>query len=1030
MSTHRLPLLPALLAGVLLILSGCSDQQALDTQLRRLITENRLDQPFEPDLQPDSPLLTRLGGELFFSPDLSIDGSVSCASCHHPDHAGTDGIALPIGIGGQDSAHVGQDRLDAAAAANPGLPLQGLIPRNSPSVFNAALYRKRLFWDGRVQYQEDAASPEGKKVIAGIGAAQQNPSNYLQENLLQTQARMPLTSTFEMKGGQKPNRNSHEIEQDILLFLQSQERWCLGFAKVFGLRPCNELITLNHLTRALAAFEASLVLTDSPFQRYIEGDTKALSAEQKQGAIAFLTPKEKGGVGCVNCHGGKTFSSERFYNINIPPSGRGANDNGWDLGRHNVDRTAERFSFRVPVLLNVAHTGPYFHNGVAATLEDAIRFKQTAADTDKPANSIHLPGIDYDAVAAAIGQDFEKGAARSLLPERLSEERIQQLAAFLRSLSDDCLDDQDCLAKLSHEVVTSPRRQTAERLATTTGDSKRTATPATAPVLQCKPSADTASSEKPTGFSRHTLDVGLNHERSIGLIKKGWLIDVVNYASVSAVDLNYDCLDDLLFDAGANGLKLYYQQPDASFSGQAVPFRKAEGAVNALVMDLDGDYRFDMFVGNYGAAPASLVFDFQQRADDVAPMKALTGPVINASAGDINNDGFQDLVVGMWRSFSSLKQPHLWLNDGQGNLTANEGFIRLAQHSKHVGGDEQVKRQNTLPIGVSDLTFTPNLVDIDNDGSQDLLLAADFFRSQVLKNHNGRLQDITDKNVIDDTNGMGAAVGDFDNNGTMDWFVTSIVDMTAPGLTRGHRLYMNQGEGVYQQSPIVNKEVEWSWGACTADFNNDGYLDLFYISGYGEPLPSATYETGPQQQASENFLREQGRYAYTRPTLLINNGTGFFRDESEAYGFTEPLDGRGVACFDYQQDGDMDIVVAPLEGSPVLYRNNSTAHNHWLALRLVGPPGNTEAFGTRVVLHSAAGKQHRQIRFENNFVSRNPAQLHFGLGNTDRVEYLEITLPPPSGKTVRIEQPAIDRLHVYHWHELVEMTKKTVTASR
>ena len=1032
----------SLVIGALLTLAGCTDNKALDQQLQQLIKDNGLDQPFQPDMTPDSPLLAELGGNLFFSPDLSIDGSASCASCHHPTKAGTDGIALPIGIGGQDSLNVGQARIDAAREANPDLTLVGLIPRNAPSVFNASLYRKRLFWDGRVQYQEDPDAPGGKKVISGIGAAQHNPSNYLQENLLQAQARLPMNSTFEMKGGLKPNRNAHEIEQDILLFLQSQERWCLGFAKVFGLKPCNELITLNNLTRALSAFEASLVLTNSPFQRYIEGDTQALTTEQKAGAIAFLTDKDAGGAGCVNCHSGKAFTSERFYNINIPPSGRGANDNGWDIGRHNVDRTAERFSFRVPVLLNVAHTGPYFHNGVAATLEDAIRFKQTATGVEKPANSIHLPGIDYQAITTSIQQDFDKGAAKPMLPETLSEERIAQLAAFLRSLSDDCLDDKACLDKLTPEVVSSPRQQKVERQqqqVATSDLSKRTATPAMAPTLNCEnrslksSSLESASTEtsatQSKGFSRHTLDVGLNHERSIGLVKKGWLIDVVNYASVSAVDLNYDCLDDLLFDAGGKGLKLYYQNADASFSEQTVPFQKAEGGVNAMVMDLDGDYRFDMFVGNYGAAPAALVFDFQKDANDVAALDSLTGPVINASAGDINNDGFQDLVVGMWRSFSSFKQPHLWLNDGHGNLTANEGFIKLAQHSKHVGGDEQVKRQNTLPIGVSDLTFTPNLVDIDNDGIQDMLLASDFFRSQVLKNRNGRLQDITDKQVVDDTNGMGAAVGDFDNNGTMDWFVTSIVDITAPGLSRGHRLYMNQGDGEYQQAPIVNKDVEWSWGACTADFNNDGHLDLFYISGYGEPLPSAIYESEPQKQASEKFLKELVRYTNTRPTLLINNGKGGFNDESEVWGLTESLDGRGIACFDYQQDGDMDIVVAPLEGSPVLFRNNHRQNNHWLALRLIGPPGNPEAFGTRVVLHTEKGQQHRQIRFENNFVSRNPAQIHFGLGKQDQVRLLEITLPPPVSKTIKIHQPDINKLHLYQWQELLEMAETNQVAT-
>lgn len=1009
------------LLGCLLVI-GCSSEKELDQQLQTLIEHHKLNQPFTPDSTSPSPLLADLGGQLFFSPDLSIDGSVACASCHHPQQAGTDGIALPIGIGGVDSTHIGQDRIDAASKANPDFSLQGLIPRNSPSVFNAALYRQRLFWDGRVQYQEDADHPQGKKVIAGFGAAQHNPSNYLQENLLQTQARMPLTSSFEMKGSHAPNRNSHEIEQDILHFLQSQQRWCSSFAKVFGIKPCNELITLNHVTKALAAFQATLVFTDSPFQRYIEGDTSALNPQQKRGAISFLTLKEAGGAGCVNCHRGKTFSNENFYNINIPPSGRGANNNGWDIGRHNVDKTAERFSFRVPILLNVAHTAPYFHNGIAKTLEDAIRFKQTAAGVAKPADPIVLQGIDYKAIRQTINEDFAKGAARSLLPEKLSETQISDIAAFLRSLSDDCLSDDNCLKPLVKDVVASPRERKASRpMAESSRKPVTNQQPVNAPQIDCSHiTRQKTTSDNDMGFSQHNLDIGLTHKRGVGLIKKGWLIDVVNYASVSAVDLNHDCFDDLIFDAGTAGLVQYQQLNDGSFQSQPIAITKPAGAVNAIVMDVDGDYRQDLFIGNYGQSPAAIVFDFQHRSDDVARLTTLSGPVINATAGDINDDGYLDVVFGMWRSFSSMKQPHIFYNDGHGNLSAEQGFIQLRQHEKHVAGGDNIKRQSKVNIGVSDLTFTPNLVDMDNNGNQDLLLAADFFRSQVLKNNKGRFQDVTDKNVIDDTNGMGAAVGDFDNNGTMDWFVTSIVDKTAPGLSRGHRLYMNQGGGVFQQAPVVNKDIEWSWGACTADFNNDGSLDLFYISGYGEAMATATYESEAQQAASENFLSELKKYTQSRPTLLINNGNGVFSDQSQAFGLGEPLDGRGVACFDYQQDGDIDIVVTPLEGSPVLYRNNLNQNKNWIAMRFVGLPGNSEAFGTQVTVHTKQGKQYRQVKFENNFVSRNPAQLHFGLGNLDQVEKVEIKLPPPQQKVVELADLEINRLHVLYWSDLLQ----------
>ena len=1000
-----------------LAVAGCESEKTLDRKLSRLISEHGLDGNFQPDISVQSQPLAELGGLLFFSPDLSINGAVSCASCHHPDKGGADGLPLPVGVVGVDAGHIGQARLEAARSANPAVPVHGLIPRNSPTVINAALYRQTLFWDGRIHYREVPGKPGERTIQAGVfGPGQSNPSNYLQQNLLQTQARMPMSSTFEMKGGLRPNSNNHEIEQDILHFLQSQARWCSEFAKVFGDKPCNELITLNHLTQALAEFQASLILTDSPFERYIRGDRKALDKQQKKGAIAFLTAKENGGAGCIACHSGKTFSSERFYNINIPPSGRGANESGWDLGHNNVDKSAARFSFRVPNLLNIAETAPYFHNGIALTLEDAIRHKQTAGDADKPAYIIEMDDIDYAAVKASIQQGFDNGPAKALLPERLDDNEISRLAAFLRSLTDDCLLDKKCTASLTREVIESRRQKTAQR--TAGPENLRSMQAAAKPELNCRRQPPANKEPGLFYFTRHGQDLGLTHERRIGLIKKGWLIDVVNYASVSAVDLNNNCLDDLVFDAGGTFV-WYQQQADGHFKRHAVDYQPQPGAVSPLVMDLDGDYRQDLFVGNYGQGSAVFVFDFLNRSDDVVEMRALTGPVINASAGDINNDGHQDVVFAMWRSFHSLKQPHVWLNDGAGNLTADNGYIALRQHERMMGGNEKVKRVTPQSAGSSDLTFTPNLVDIDDDGDQDLLLAADFFRSQVLENRNGRLVDITNKAVINDSNGMGAAIADFNGDGLPDWFVTSIVDKRIP-MIDGHKLYMNQGGGAFSREPVVNKAEEWSWGACAGDFNNDGHLDIFYISGYAEAMKSASYQSADQKEATDKFLQNLRMFSGAMPTLLINDGEGNFTDRSQEFGLTESFDGRGVACFDYQQDGDLDIVATALEGPPVLYRNHLDGARNWLAVRLQGPPGNSEAFGSKVTLYSGDKRQHRQLRFENNFASRNPAQLHFGLGDRQAVDKLVIELPPPLNKTVVIENPAINRLHVYDIESLLE----------
>lgn len=993
-------------------LVGFDIEKSLDDQLRQKIADNGLDAPFVADLayDPAQEPLADLGGELFFSPDLSIDGSVACATCHHPNKGGSDGLALPVGIGGLESTLIGDQRLTAARGANPDVVFEGLVPRNAPTVFNAALFRENLFWDGRVQYR---TNDKGERIIkAGVfGAGQENPSNYLQKNLLQTQARMPMSSTFEMKGGLKPQLNNHEIEQDILFFLQSKARWCQAFAAVYGEQPCDELITLNHLTEALSTFEASLVFTDSPFERYVRGDSKALTVQQKRGALLFMQSKAEGGAGCASCHRGKVFTNEQFYNLNIPPNGRGANDNGWDLGRNNVDKIAERFSFRVPGLLNVALTAPYFHNGVAADLESVIRHKVTAASRrDVPANAVPVDNVAYAPVREAVADAFASSRARALLPDLLSDEQIAELVAFLNSLTDDCLADSACRQGIVRKTVASPRQKKQASRAKPQPPRVKSATLAV-PKVHCAETQRDPAEEAGFFFSRHDGGMGLDHQRSVGMIKKGWLLDVVNYASVAAMDVDYDCLDDLLFDAGEKGYAFYRQQPDGRFKREPLAYRKPVGGVNALLLDLDGDYRFDLFTGNLGQGSASFVFDFLHSADDVMVMQQLTGPVINATVADINNDGYLDMAFALWRSFNSLRQEHLWLNDGAGNLSANESYLPLRQDKRRLGYGESVKRITPASAGAPDLTFTPNFVDVDHDGDQDLLLAADFSRSQVLINDNGRFRDVTDKTVINDSNGMGAAIADYNSDGEPDWFVTSIVDKRTPAMD-GHKLYISAGEGRFIQQKIINKETEWSWGACAADFNNDGHQDIFYISGYAEDMPSARYESDAQKAATDKFLELERRFAQTTPTLLINDGKGDFVDQSKAWGFDQVLDGRGIACFDYQQDGDIDIVVAQIDGAPVLFKNHVNGRNKSLGIRLIGLPGNTEAFGTRMTLFGKTGRQHRQLRFENNFVSRNPSQLHFGLGADGQYEKLLIELPPPLNKKVELRGLQSDRLHV------------------
>jgi cytochrome c peroxidase len=1019
-SKHRKAGSRALVAGLLVFVpvTLLAQNNSVDQELRELIGQHKLDAPFEPDHPPSkNKLLVDLGADLFFSPDLSIDGKVACSSCHSIDKGGADGTALTAGLGGKKAKSVGEQRIAEARETYGDELLHGLIPRNSPTVFNAALYRKNLFWDGRAEY---TVLDSGERIIkAGFDLAAISPTAYENRTLLQTQARMPLTSLFEMKGSLFSEMNNVEIEQEIVRFLRTSPVWCGKFNRAYQREDCEKSITLNHLTNAIAEYESTLVFVDSPFQKYIEGNRSALSEEAKKGALLFLKTAEDGGLGCVNCHYGKIFSSENFFNIGVYSSGVGANQDGYDFGRRNVDRNVGKFRFKNPSLLNISETAPYFHNGMAATLEEAIRYHVQDGNADKIRNTIRVPKINHDSVNAIIESEFRQSAnadTRFLLPKAISEQQLASVIAFLQSLTDPCIKDSACLAKFKREEIASERNAVAvPDLVHSAGVSRIVDRSAVKkPVMAC---ANKTVSVKPGQgkwlFTAHDSDVGIDHLREVGLVKRGWLLDIVNHGGVSASDVNGDCLDDLVFDAGEKGLVFYLQKTGGTFERSSLDIPVEEGAITPLIMDLDGDYLPDLFVGNSGKGRAFVVFDFLNQNQGMF-FNTLRGPVINATIADIDNDGDMDMAMAFWRSYKSMLQDNIWMNDGNGNMLPKKNGLNLREsdtHASDVSG-KYIVREPEIPFRLGDASFTPNFADIDGDGNQDLLLAADFVRSQVLRNDSGNFIDITRKEVIDESNGMGAAVGDFDNDGLLDWYITSI--NLKNRLAGGNSLYRNTGKGAFvrlNNGAAVNEDA-WSWGSCTADFNNDGHLDLFYVSGYGEELKTARYETMDQKESNQEYLQVQSRFRNSHPKLLLNNGKGGFVDRSLAIGFDQPFDGRGLTCFDFEQDGDIDVLVAAVEGKPRLYKNNLDSKANWIALRLVGQPGNSEAIGAKVTLQTKLGEQYREVRFENNYLSRNPAQLHFGLGKSRKVDRVVIDFPPPSGKQVVLEGPAINKLHI------------------
>ncbi len=445
-------------------------------------------------------------------------------------------------------------------------------------------------------------------------------------------------------------------------------------------------------------------------------------------------------------------------------------------------------------------------------------------------------------------------------------------------------------------------------------------------------------------------------------------------AGAAAADIDLDGWPDLYVLGGdGQGNALFRNLGDGRFqnitasAGVSAPGRFNCGAAFA---DVDGDGYPDLLVGGISASPILYRNKGDGSFEDVTATAGLSlaGSTFSAAFADTDRDGDLDLFLSHWQTGDDN---FFFTNDGTGhftNATAAAGF-----------GD----------AFRPDLSFTPNFADFDGDHWPDLVVASDLGHSRVFINDRaGHFRDLTDA-VITDENGMGAAVGDYDNDGHLDWFVSSVgqaFGKTAKGVT-GNRLYRGLGNCHFEDVTSASgvREGGWGWGSSMADFDNDGWLDIFHTNGFLGPFAPG-YGADPSR-------------------FFHNRGDGSFTERAAALGLADQLQGRGVVCFDYDRDGDLDLFVA-YNGSPGRLLRNDGAHGHWLALTLHGNRRNSAAVGTRVTVKAGSLTLTRELCAGNNFVSSNPLVLHFGLGSASVVD---LTLQWPDGTSESHEQVAVDQ---------------------
>ncbi len=507
------------------------------------------------------------------------------------------------------------------------------------------------------------------------------------------------------------------------------------------------------------------------------------------------------------------------------------------------------------------------------------------------------------------------------------------------------------------------------------------------------------------GLRQPSVYGGLEHKRfiietngaGVALVdfdNDGWVDALV----LSGTRLREGAREDATWPAGeAPTNRLYRNNHDGTFTD--VTDRSGLGrtgwASGVCAGDYDNDGWIDLFVTYFGRNAL-----YHNRGDgtfeDVTARAGLPTTGTRWGSGcsffDYDRDGRADLFVANYLAFDLARVPEpgqgvncLWkgipVNCGPKGLPTD---TNLLYHNEGGGRFKDVSVASGIAKVTGRYAMTAAAADFDGDGWTDVYVACDSTAAILYRNNrDGTFTDVAVPSGVAYSEygnaqaGMGLGVGDFDGDGRLDLLKTHFAD-DIPAL------YRNLGRGLFEDVAtaaglaVQNRYVQWGGGVH--DLDNDGWPDLFYVTGNVYP----------------EIERQLKEYPHRGPRIVFRNRAGTsFEDVSAASGpgATTPHSSRGAAFGDFDNDGDLDVLVMNMNEPPSLLRNDQPGKNGWIQVRLVGTRSDRMGLGATVTVTAAGRKQAQALLSQGSYYSVDDPRLHFGLGAAEKADAIEVRWP-------------------------------------